>query len=129
MHSIISTLFRGAKRLFGPVWGIRIVNLVLFIYFSVVTITDEGGKRVFAIGGAIFVLVETGLCIHDRRSGDGPSPVRPRWTSVDSCPADQRGPEVSCTAAQYRNPSDCPCPLPSLQGLEATGMTVADRTG
>ncbi|WP_339134467.1 hypothetical protein WJM95_33065 [Streptomyces sp. f51] len=66
MYSTISALVRGAKRLFGPVWGIRIVNLVLFIYFSVGTITDEGGKRVFAIAGAVFVLIETGLIEWER---------------------------------------------------------------
>jgi hypothetical protein len=87
MHSIISTLFRGAKRLFGPVWGIRIVNLVLFIYFSVVTITDEGGKRVFAIGGAIFVLVETGLIEWERMH---PRPKKRRRTVSSPSEVDQR---------------------------------------
>ncbi|MFD6293815.1 hypothetical protein ACFWFU_03145 [Streptomyces sp. NPDC060235] len=66
MHSIISAIFRGAKCLFGPVWGIRIVNLVLFLYFSAAIITDEGGKRAFAIAGAIFVLIETGLVEWER---------------------------------------------------------------
>ncbi|MFD6825170.1 hypothetical protein ACFWC5_33160 [Streptomyces sp. NPDC060085] len=66
MYSIISALFGGAKRLLGPVWGIRILNLVLFLYFSAAAITDEGGKRAFAIAGAIFVLIETGLVEWER---------------------------------------------------------------
>ncbi|MCX4454745.1 hypothetical protein OOK58_22145 [Streptomyces sp. NBC_01728] len=87
MYSIISALFRGAKRLFGPVWGIRIVNLVLFIYFSVATITDQGGKRVFAICGAIFVLIETALIEWERTH---PRPKKRRWTVSGSSEVDQR---------------------------------------
>ncbi|MER5604234.1 hypothetical protein [Streptomyces sp. NPDC002265] len=87
MYSIISALFRGAKRLFGPAWGIRIINLVLFIYFSVATITDQGWKRVFAICAAIFVLAETALIEWEhahprpkkrRRAVSGPSEVDQR---------------------------------------------------
>jgi drug/metabolite transporter superfamily protein YnfA len=86
MHSIISALFRGAKRLFGPVWGIRIVNLVLFIYFSMATITDEGSKRVFAIAGAIFILIETALVEWERRH---PRPKKRRRTVFSPSEVDQ----------------------------------------
>ncbi|MFJ7969690.1 hypothetical protein [Streptomyces sp. NPDC096324] len=87
MYSIIGALFRGAKRLFGPVWGIRLVNLVLFIYFSVATITDEGGERVFAIGGAIFVLVESGLIEWERMH---PRPKKRRRTVSSPSEVGQR---------------------------------------
>ncbi|MCX5096684.1 hypothetical protein OOK36_49850 [Streptomyces sp. NBC_00365] len=87
MYSIIDALFRGAKRLFGPVWGIRIVNLVLFIYFSMATITDEGWKRVFAICGAIFVLVETALIEWERMH---PRPKKRRRAISSPSEVDQR---------------------------------------
>ncbi|MFJ6837988.1 hypothetical protein [Streptomyces sp. NPDC091209] len=95
MYWIISPLFRGAKCLFGPAWGIRIVNLALFIYFSVATITEQGWKRVFAICGAIFVLVETALTEWERThprlrkrqravSGPSESPVPGDSSSVET---------------------------------------------
>ncbi|MFD8733480.1 hypothetical protein ACFV06_01025 [Streptomyces sp. NPDC059618] len=86
MSSIISVLFRGAKRLFGPVWGIRFVNLALFLYFSAATITDEGGKHAFAIAGAIFVLIEAGLVEWERMR---PRPKKRRRTVSSPSEVDQ----------------------------------------
>ncbi|MGW9031782.1 hypothetical protein ACWGQ5_48850 [Streptomyces sp. NPDC055722] len=87
MYSIISALFRGAKRPFGPVWGIRIVNLVLFIYFSGAMISDQNWKRVFAICGAIFVLVETALTEWGRTH---PRPKKRRGAVSGPSEVDQR---------------------------------------
>jgi hypothetical protein len=66
MYPVINAFFRWARRLFGPVWGIRVANLVFFVYFTAAAITDQGWKRAFAAFGVIVLLGETVLVEWER---------------------------------------------------------------